>query len=260
MKVLLRATLLAALIASPASAFAQAAACRSLTITGHPEYPPIGYKEGERIVGAGATLVERIAGELKIPVQSKYTGSWAEAQAAARDGKVDIIFGIYFNDERAAYLDYVRPAFLIDPVVVMVPKGKTFAFGGRQDLVGKKGVTNAGESYGSDFDGFMAQKLAVARSNGTGEAFKDLLSGKADYMIVGLYPGLAAAAQAGVKNQVEPLKTQLLKADMFIAFSNKSPCLSQVEAFGRKVDAMRRNGTIKTILQDATKKWDSTQR
>jgi polar amino acid transport system substrate-binding protein len=260
MKELLRLTVAAVLTVIPAAAFAQAAACGSLTITGHPEYPPIGYQDGDRIVGAGATLVERIAGELKIPVQSKYIGSWAQAQAAARDGTVDIIFGIYFNDERASYLEYVRPAFLIDPVVVMVPKGKGFAFRGREDLVGKRGVTNAGESYGSEFDSFMAQKLTVARSNGTDQAFKDLLSGKADYMIVGLYPGLAAAAQDGVRDQIEPLKTQLLKADMFIAFSKKSPCLSQVKAFGRKINAMRTNGTVKTILQDATQKWDSARR
>ena len=170
-------TFLTVLTLIPVSGFAQAAACSSLTITGHPDYPPIGYKDGERIVGAGATLVERIAGELKIPVQSKYTGSWAEAQTAARDGKVDIIFGIYFNDERATYLEYVRPAFLIDPVVVIVAKGKAFPFRGRQDLVGRKAVTNAGESYGSEFDSFIAQKLTIARSDGADQAFKDLLSG-----------------------------------------------------------------------------------
>lgn len=260
MKVFLLLTLLAVLAPIPDSASAQAPACGSLTITGHPDYPPIGYRDGERIVGTGATVVERIAADLKIPVASKYTGSWAEAQIAAREGKVDIIFGIYFNDERAAYLEYVQPAFLIDPVVVMVAKGKAFRFGGRQDLIGKKGVTNAGESYGSDFDGFMAQKLTVSRSNGQDQGFKDLLSGKVDYMIIGLYPGLGGAAKSGVKNQIEPLKPPLLKADMFIAFSKKSPCLAQVKAFGRKLSAMLTNGSIKAIMQDAIRTWDSAQR
>ena len=260
MNKLLRLTVLTVLTMFPGSVFAQATACSSLTITGHPEYPPIGYKDGERIVGAGATLVERIAGQLKIPVQSKFTGTWAEAQTAARDGKVDIIFGIYFNDERATYLEYVRPAFMVDPVVVMVRKGKSFPFRGRQDLVGKKGVTNAGESYGPEFDAFMAQKLTVARSNGAAQGFKDLLSDKADYMIVGLYPGLADAAKADVKKQIEPLKTQLLKAEMFIAFSKKSPCLAQIKAFGRAVAAMRKNDSIKTIIRDAIKTSDSAQK
>jgi polar amino acid transport system substrate-binding protein len=93
MKMFLLLTLFAALTLVFDSASAQAPSCGSLTITGHPEYPPIGYRDGERIVGAGATLVERIAADLEIPVVSKYTGSWAEAQTAAREGKVDIIFG-----------------------------------------------------------------------------------------------------------------------------------------------------------------------
>jgi polar amino acid transport system substrate-binding protein len=253
-------TLLALLALVPGPALAQAPACRGLTITGHPEYPPIGYRDGDRIVGAGATLVERIAGELKVPVQSKYTGTWEEAQKAAREGKVDIIFGIYFNDERATYLDYVRPAFMIDPVVVMVAKGKEFPFRGREDLVGRKGVTNAGESYGSELDAFIAQKLTVARTNGTAQAFDDLLSGKADYLIVGLYPGLADAADHGVKNRVEPLKTQLMKADMFIAFSKKSPCLPLIKPFGAKINAMRNNGSLNTMLENAIKTWNSSQK
>ena len=67
-------------------------------------------------------LVEAIAKNLKVPLESKYMGSWADAQAAARDGKADMIFGIYYNDERATYLDYVQPAFMYDEVVVLSPR------------------------------------------------------------------------------------------------------------------------------------------
>jgi hypothetical protein len=37
-----------------------------------------------------------------------------------------MIFGIYYNDERATYLDYVQPAFMYDEVVVFVDKDKPF--------------------------------------------------------------------------------------------------------------------------------------
>src|SRR5207247_177122 len=82
------------------------------------------YKDGDNIVGAAATLVETIAKKLNVPLESKYIGTWEEAQAAARDGKADMIFGIYYNDERATYLDYVQPAFTFDDVAVFVVKGK----------------------------------------------------------------------------------------------------------------------------------------
>ncbi len=107
--------------------------------------------------------------------KSKFMGTWADAQAAARDGKADMIFGIYYNDERATYLDYVQPAFMYDDVAVFVAKGKDFPFNGQDDLIGKKGVTNQGESYGTEFDAFIKDKLDVARADGIDDAFKDLL-------------------------------------------------------------------------------------
>ena len=75
--------------------------CTKIAATGHPQYPAIAFKDGDNIVGAAPTLVETIAKKLNVPLESKYMGTWEEAQAAARDGKADMIFGIYYNDERA---------------------------------------------------------------------------------------------------------------------------------------------------------------
>jgi polar amino acid transport system substrate-binding protein len=201
-----------------------------------------------------------IAKNLKIPLESKYMGTWADAQAAARDGKADMIFGIYYNDERATYLDYVKPAFMFDEVVIFIAKGKGFPFKGENDLIGKKGVTNQGESYGNDFDAFIKDKLTVARTDGIDAAFKDLLAGKADYLIAGYYSGLAEAAKAGVKDQVEPLSPAILEAEMFVAFSKKSPCRSLAPGFSQGITEMTTNGSFDTMLQDATSAWEAAQK
>jgi polar amino acid transport system substrate-binding protein len=231
--------------------------CAKITATGHPQYPVIAFRDGDKMVGAAPMLVEAIAKELKIPLESKYMGSWEEAQAATREGKADMIFGIYYNDERATYLDYVKPAFMFDDVAIFVVKGKEFPFKGQDDLIGKKGVTNQGESYGNDFDAFMKDKLDVARADGIDDAFKDLLAGKADYLIAGYYPGVAAAAKAGIKDQVVPLDQALLTAEMFVAFSKKSPCRSLAEGFGKGITEMTTDGRFDKILTDATTAWDN---
>src|SRR4029078_1367123 len=134
----------AALTLAGNAAFA-ADACTKIVATGHPQYPAIAYKEGDNIAGAAPTLGAAIAKCLNIPLESQYMGSWEEAQAAARDGKADMIFGIYYNDERAKYLDYVKPAFMFDDVAAFVGKGKEFPFKGPDDLVGKRGDTHPGE-------------------------------------------------------------------------------------------------------------------
>jgi polar amino acid transport system substrate-binding protein len=168
-----------------------------------------------------------------------------------------MIFGIYYNDERATYLDYVQPAFVFDPVVVFVNKDKKFPFTGQDDLIGKKGVTNQGESYGNDFDAFIKDKLTVARADGIDDAFKVLMAGDADYLIAGYYPGLAEAAKAGLKDDVVPLEPALLSAEMFVAFSKKSPCKSLAPQFGEGISALTTDGSFHKMLTDAIATWDA---
>lgn len=259
MKRILSFSLFAALALACNAAFA-ADACTKIVATGHPQYPAIAYKDGDNIAGAAPMLVEAIAKTLKVPLESKYMGTWEAAQAAARDGKADMIFGIYYNDERATYLDYVQPAFTFDDVAIFVVKGKEFPFTDKNDLIGKKGVTNRGESYGNEFDAFMKEKLDVARANGIDAAMKDLIDGKADYLIAGYYPGLAEAAREGVKDKVVALNQALISQEMFVAFSKKSPCRSLVEKFGQGITELTTNGSFDHMMDDATTAWDNAQK
>jgi polar amino acid transport system substrate-binding protein len=254
MKRFLGLSLLAAAILSSPAAFA-ADECVKITATGHPHYPVLAYKSGDAIVGAVPALVTAIAQKIDVPLESKAMGSWADAQAAARDGKADMIFGIYYNDERAKYLDYVQPPFLYDDVAIFVAKGKAFPFKGQDDLIGKKGVTNKGESYGDDFDAFMKEKLDVTRTDGIGEAFKMLLDGKADYLIAGYYPGLAEASEDGVKDKVEVLDQALLSAEMFVAFSKQSPCKALAEKFGQGITELTTDGSFDAMVTEAEEGW-----
>ena len=231
--------------------------CTQIVSTGHPQYPAIAFKEGDRIVGAAPTLVETIAKEVGVPLSSKYEGTWAQAQEAAREGKADMIVGVYYNDDRAQYLDYVRPAFVFDPVVVFVAKDRKFSFKDQEDLVGKKGATNKGESYGTAFDAFMKDKLTVTRTDGIDAAFDALLKGDVDYVIAGFYPGDAEAAKSGIEDKIEALEPALLSAEMFVAFSKKSPCASMAPKFGNGVTKLTTDGSFHQMLTDAMDEWDA---
>jgi polar amino acid transport system substrate-binding protein len=249
-------SVLVALALSSAPALA-AETCTQIVSTGHPQYPAIAFKQGDRIVGAAPTLVETIAKDLGIPLSSKYEGTWAEAQEATREGKADMIVGVYYNDDRAQYLDYVRPAFIYDPVVVFVAKDRKFSFKDQQDLIGKKGATNKGESYGTAFDAFMKDKLTVTRTDGIDAAFEALLKGNVDYVIAGFYPGDAEAERSGIEDKVEALEPGLLSAEMFVAFSKKSPCAAMVSKFGEGVTKLTTDGSFHKMLTGARAEWDA---
>ncbi len=222
-------------------------------ITGHPSYPPVAWSSDGKIVGAAPELVTGIAKALGVAsVTSKDFGSWEKAQAAARSGDADVVFGIYRNDERMAYLDYVEPPFMVDPVSVVVRTGAAFPYAKWSDLKGKKGVTNVGESYGDRFDAFLASELTVARAPGVDKVFAALLDGKADYAIIALYPGLNVARKLGIGGKVEFLPRPVVSADMFVAFSKKSRCLRALkDGFSGALKADVDGGKVKTLLEDA---------
>jgi polar amino acid transport system substrate-binding protein len=256
MKRVLFLSLVAAVSFAGSTAFA-VDTCEKITLTGHPQYPVIAWKDDDRIVGAAPSLVEAIGKKLNVPVESKATGSWADAQDAVREGKVDMIVGVYYNDERAQFLDYVQPAFVFDPVVAFVAKDKDFAYSGQDDLIGKKGATNKGESYGNEYDAFIKDKLTVERTDGIDDAFKDLMDGKVDYVLAGYYPGLAEATRLGIEDKVKALEPSLLSPEMFVAFSKKSPCVSLMPQFSEALTVLTTDGSFHEMLQDAVAAWDA---
>jgi polar amino acid transport system substrate-binding protein len=231
--------------------------CTKIVATGHPEYPVMAFKEGDLIKGAAPLLVAEIADDLEVPFESKYMGSWSEAQAATREGKVDMIIGVYFNDERAEYLDYVQPPFAYDPVQVFVANETPFEFKGQDDLIGKKGVANKGESFGTTFDAFLKDKLTVTRVDGLSAAFDALLAGDADYMIAAYYPGTAELARRGLETKIEPLEPELFSEELFVAFAKTSPCVALSPKFGKGITDKTEDGRFRELVGDALREWEA---
>jgi polar amino acid transport system substrate-binding protein len=228
--------------------------CAALVITGHPSYPPVAWAAQGKIVGAAPSLVSGIAAKLGVKdVVSTDFGSWEGAQAAVRGGQADVIFGIYKNDARAVYLDYLEPPFMMDPVAIVVRKGAGFAFAEWSDLKGRKGVTNVGESYGDKFDTFMAQELTVARAAGVDKAFAALLAQQADYMIIGLFPGREEARKLGLIDRIEFLPKELVSAAMYVAFSKQSKCGALRTGFAAGIKAAVDGGAMRQLLEAADK-------
>ncbi len=226
--------------------------CAALVITGHPSYQPVAWAVQGKIVGAAPNLVSAIAANLGVKdVVSKDLGSWEGAQAAVRDGQADVIFGIYKNDARAAYLDYVEPPFMMDPASIVVRKGGGFAFAKWADLKGRTGVTNAGESYGDAFDAFMANELTVARAAGVDKTFAALMARQADYMIIGLFPGRDEVRKLGLSDKVEFLPMEVVSAAMYVAFSKRSKCGALRSGFSAGIKTAVDGGAMRQLLEAA---------
>jgi hypothetical protein len=51
----------------------------------------------------------------------------------------------------------------------------------------------------------------------------------------------------------------LLKAEMFVAFSKKSPCRSLADKFGQEITVMTTNDSFDKMLVNAEADWESAQ-
>ncbi|MCJ8271815.1 MAG: transporter substrate-binding domain-containing protein, partial [Psychrosphaera sp.] len=87
-----------------------------LIASGHVEYPPFMYRQGDKIIGVGPDLTTMIFNELGITVDSKYVGSWNRVQRKAEAGEIDLIVGIYKTDVREKYLSYPDEPYVEEPV------------------------------------------------------------------------------------------------------------------------------------------------
>jgi polar amino acid transport system substrate-binding protein len=247
---------LAATLLSPTLVMAQPA-CTSITVTGHPSYPPISEAKDDTLVGAAPKLFAAVAKRVGVKnVNVKNYGSWDKAQAATRGGEADAIFGIYKNDERADWLEYVEPPFMMDPVSIIVRKGDGFPFADWADLKGRKGVTNIGESFGESFDAFMAASLTVARAEGVDKAFAELIAKSADYLIIGMYPGEIESEKLGLKAKVEFLPKSLDSFGMYIGFSKASKCSAMKTEFVDILNKEVKSGWVEKLIEEAKKKSD----
>jgi len=220
-----------------------------LITSGHPEYAPFMWHEGDEIVGVGPDLVRMIFGELGIEVESPYTGPWKRVQQLGKAGEIDVISGMYRNKDRMTYMTYVEPPYSPDPFVVWVKKGHSFPFNSMEDLIGKRGITILGDSFGQEFDDFAKAHLDLKRAPKIEQNFLKILHDHADYMVCGYYPGLLESYKLGLADKVEILPTRLGSEFMFMAFSKKSKFIKHLPYARKRVEELERDGTVARLFK-----------
>jgi polar amino acid transport system substrate-binding protein len=217
--------------------------------SGHPEWPPIMYQNGDIIDGVGPVMVKKIFTDLGLEVSFPYSGAWDQVQAKARTGDVDVLVAAYKTSAREEYMEYSEP-YTTDPIVLFVAKGKTFPFEKWDDLKGKKGVATVGDSYGQEFDNYSASNLDLARATTTADAFGMVAHGTADYFIYSLYAGNVELKKEGAAAGFEALPKNVTEENFYITISKKSSFVKYMPQINALIEKYRADGTIDRILKE----------
>lgn len=220
--------------------------------SGHPDWPPIMYQNPENekeIIGAGAELNLMIFNELGLKAKSHFAGSWDIVQEKTKGGEVDMIVAAYKTTEREKYMEYTIP-YTIDPISVFVKKGNFFSFENWEDLIGKKGVITKGDSYGQEFDNFIAKELDVIIADSPNDAFAIIVNGEADYFIYATYAGEEAMKNSeDLAKQIEILPKYVCTEDFYMTISKQSILCTYLPQINAILQRLIDNGTVDMLIK-----------
>lgn len=220
----------------------------SFVVSGNPNAPPVVWEQYNKLVGLGPDLATTILDELGILYTFQLFNNWEDVQKKAREGKIDLIVSAYKNKNREEYLTFSIP-YLAQPVVIVVEKGREFDFSSWDTLKGKKGVTNVGESYGQEFDTFIAQHLTV-KYLPFERALQVLNLSEADYLIVDLYTALIYARLLEGEDRVTVLEPPITVQNFHLAVRSDSGLASHLPEINKKLAELIKNGMVsKTLLK-----------
>jgi polar amino acid transport system substrate-binding protein len=230
----------------------------TLMFSSHPQGAPTAWAKDGKLIGVGPELVKIIFAELGISVESKVY-PWKRALDYAKRGDIDVIAGAFLTPERAEYLEFCKPNYTTVDQVIIVAKGKMFQFGKWEDLIGLKGVAIVGDSFGKEFDEFMAEKLDVVRVSNLFQGFKMLEKGRINFM-----PGSRSFAEIqarkfGFRNKIEVLPMPINTEKLYIAISMKSPFRKYLSEVNKKLKQLKEDGIVEQLTQKYIKMASSKQ-
>lgn len=228
-------------------------AADTFIVSGNPKAPPVVWEEYNKLTGVGPDIAKSILTELNLDYDIQVTGNWQQVQDKCKSGDIDMIVSAYKNDDRAAYMEYSLP-YLPQPTVIVVPKGKEFPFGRWESLIGKKGVSNIGESYGQQFDTFIKNKLSV-QFIAFERAIELLTLGEADYLIVDLYTALIYSRLLRGANAITILDPPVTTQAFHITIGKNSPMVVQMPAINKKLYRLINDGSVEKLFYKHFESW-----
>ena len=169
-----------------------------------------------------------------------------------------MLVSTYKNKDRETFLLFSDP-YLSQPTVILVKKGQEFNFSSWDSLIGKKGVSNIGESFGQTFDEFIKEKLDVQYYQ-IERALQAISLGEADYMLIDLYTALIYTGLLQGEDAVSILDPAVTTQDFHFGIRKGSELANYLPQINKKLDEKLKNNEIADILLSHYDAWQKTIR
>jgi polar amino acid transport system substrate-binding protein len=204
-------------------------------------YPPYEYldKDGNP-AGFNVELTQAIARVMGMEVEINL-GAWGDMRRDLAEGRIDILQGMAFTEERRAEVDFSSPHAVVHQSIWNRKKTPQLT---RVDALANREVI---VMRGSVMHDFMSQRQDGARlilSNSLAESLRLLASGKHDCALVAKLPGLYLSRQFNLSN-IEPVPKPLVSQDYGYAVrKGKSSLLAR---FNEGLTILKQTGEYQQI-------------
>lgn len=224
-----------------------------VVMSGHPDWSPVMYREGDNIVGIGPNLATMIMDDIGLNSTCKYAGSWQDVQELGKKGSVDLIVAAYATEDRKESFFYSEPYFE-DPIGLF--SIKSFAYKNHYDFAGHKIAVTRGDSYGKDMDEFLSVfskdgLLTVNEYATIEDALISLQSGESDLLLYSSYSGQKTISSDRFKNVKEVAVVGSQPFHMLM--SKKSKYVEVLPLINNFIELYKNNGELDKIINSTEK-------
>ena len=241
----------------------QAMACGAARISSHPSIPPWSWLDGDRIDGVGIQITRTVLDRMGITNEAVYLGSWSRVLKLGETGHLDFVPNVFRTEERAGWLHYQASPYQSDDAVVFSRRGDLAHIRELGDLVGLKGGSTLGDSWGAAFDRFLDSQ-SVERAPTANSLIRMLAHGRIDYAVYAAISGRAVATSIGLSDKVHSHPSPLASEGMYIGISKRSACAAIAGPFEAELERylaeLRANGGMRALIDHQIDQWAKSTR
>ncbi|UBM27609.1 transporter substrate-binding domain-containing protein [Pseudomonas sp. p1(2021b)] len=221
----------------------QAGAGERIRYCDYPVYPPISWSDGRQVRGLAPTVVRELLGRLGYEVQIVVLGNWKRCLMDAAAGRVDVVLA-YNTDQRDQSMRFSTVPVLREEVAVFYNRHRPVHFERIEDLAGYRGGLLFGESYGAEFDRFVARHQNIEWVSSSQQNFGKLIRGRIDFVIQERRTGELFIEHLPGAEDIQALPKALSVDYLRVAVSRHSPLSQKMDAIDAQLQRMTDSGEI----------------
>ncbi|WP_191831723.1 substrate-binding periplasmic protein [Pseudomonas fluorescens] len=216
----------------------------------YPVYPPVSWSDGKQVRGLAPTVVRELFGRLGYEVEMVVLGNWKRCLLDAAEGRVDVVLA-YNSDQRDQGMRFSRVPVLREEVAVFVNRQRPVKFERLQDLAGYRGGLLFGESYGPEFDQFVARHQNIEWVSSSQQNFGKLIRGRIDFVIQERRTGQLFVERLPGGEDIQALPAALSVDYLRVAVSRHSRLSQHMAQIDEQLQRMTDSGEIERWLQQS---------